>query len=86
MDKLPGATYQVLVPNEKGLQSVVSLLAAHPDKPPIDERHQGTWVCQCRDYVPVQRQGRLQARARRDEGAAGHGMLRGELGGHDRDG
>ena len=37
MDKLPGATYQVLVPNEKGLQSVVSLLAAHPDKPPIDE-------------------------------------------------
>jgi hypothetical protein len=37
MDKLPGATYQVLVPNEKGLESVLSLLAAHPDKPPIDE-------------------------------------------------
>jgi hypothetical protein len=37
MDKLPGTTYQVLVPNEKGLESVLSLLAAHPDKPPIDE-------------------------------------------------
>lgn len=37
MDKRPGATYQVLVPNEKGLESVLSLLAAHPDKPPIDE-------------------------------------------------
>ena len=37
MDKLPGTTYQVLVPNEKGLGSVLSLLAAHPDKPPIDE-------------------------------------------------
>ena len=37
MDKLPGVTYQVLVPNEKGLESVLSLLAAHPDKPPIDE-------------------------------------------------
>lgn len=37
MDKLPGITYQVLVPNEKGLESVISLLAAHPDKPPIDE-------------------------------------------------
>jgi hydroxymethylglutaryl-CoA lyase len=37
MDKLPGITYQVLVPNEKGLESVISLLAAYPDKPPIDE-------------------------------------------------
>jgi hydroxymethylglutaryl-CoA lyase len=37
MDKLPGTTYQVLVPNEKGLASVLSLLAAHPDRPPIDE-------------------------------------------------
>ena len=37
MDKLPDTTYQVLVPNEKGLESVLSLLAAHPDKPPIDE-------------------------------------------------
>ena len=37
MDKLPGVTYQVLVPNEKGLESVLSLLAAHPDQPPIDE-------------------------------------------------
>lgn len=37
MDKLPGTTYQVLVPNQKGLESVFSLLAAHPDKPPIDE-------------------------------------------------
>jgi hypothetical protein len=37
MDKLPGVTYQVLVPNEKGLESVLSLLAAHPDKPPVDE-------------------------------------------------
>jgi hydroxymethylglutaryl-CoA lyase len=37
MDKLPSTTYQVLVPNEKGLESVLSLLAAHPDKPPIDE-------------------------------------------------
>jgi len=37
MDKLPGTTYQVLVPNEKGLESVLSLLAAHADKPPIDE-------------------------------------------------
>jgi hydroxymethylglutaryl-CoA lyase len=37
MDKLPGTTYQVLVPNQKGLESVLSLLAAHPNKPPIDE-------------------------------------------------
>jgi hydroxymethylglutaryl-CoA lyase len=37
MEKLPGVTYQVLVPNEKGLENVVSLLAAHPRKPPIDE-------------------------------------------------
>ncbi|KAH9988120.1 aldolase [Russula compacta] len=37
MDKLPGVTYQVLVPNEKGLESVLSLLTAQPDKPPIDE-------------------------------------------------
>ena len=37
MDKLPGVTYQVLVPNERGLKDVLSLLAAHPDKPPIDE-------------------------------------------------
>ena len=37
MEKLPGVTYQVLVPNEKGLENVVSLLAAHPGKPPIDE-------------------------------------------------
>ena len=37
INKLPGATYQVLVPNEKGLVSVLSILAAHPDKPPIDE-------------------------------------------------
>jgi len=37
MDKLPGVTYQVLVPNEKGLETVLRLLAAHPDKPPIDE-------------------------------------------------
>ena len=37
MDKLPGVTYQVLVPNEKGFESVLRLLAAHPDKPPIDE-------------------------------------------------
>jgi len=37
MDKLPGVTYQVLVPNEKGLENVLNLLAAHPDKHPIDE-------------------------------------------------
>jgi len=37
MDKLPGVTYQVLVPNEKGLETVLRLLAAHPDKPPVDE-------------------------------------------------
>ena len=37
MEKLPGVTYQVLVPNEKGLEKVVNLLAAHPGKPPIDE-------------------------------------------------
>ncbi|KAI0299401.1 hypothetical protein B0F90DRAFT_1728411 [Multifurca ochricompacta] len=37
MDKLPGVTYQALVPNEKGLENVLGLLAAHPDKPPIDE-------------------------------------------------
>ena len=37
MDKLTGVTYQVLVPNEKGLESVLRLLAAHPDKPPVDE-------------------------------------------------
>ena len=37
MEKLPGVTYQVLVPNEKGLENVVRLLAAHPAKPPIDE-------------------------------------------------
>ncbi|KAI9438248.1 hypothetical protein H4582DRAFT_1953877 [Lactarius indigo] len=37
MEKLPGVTYQVLVPNEKGLENVVSFLAAHPSKPPIDE-------------------------------------------------
>lgn len=37
MDKLPGVIYQVLVPNEKGLESVLRLLAAHPDKPPVDE-------------------------------------------------
>jgi hydroxymethylglutaryl-CoA lyase len=37
MDKLPGVTYQVLVPNEKYVEKVLSLLASHPDKPPIDE-------------------------------------------------
>jgi hydroxymethylglutaryl-CoA lyase len=37
MDKLPGVTYQVLVPNEKGLEGVLRLLAAHPDRPPVDE-------------------------------------------------
>ena len=37
MEKLPGVTYQVLVPNEKGLENVVNLLAAHPGRPPIDE-------------------------------------------------
>jgi len=37
MEKLPGVTYQVLVPNEKGLENVLSLLAAHPDNPPVDE-------------------------------------------------
>jgi len=37
IDKLPGVTYQVLVPNRKGLESVLNLLAAHSDKPPIDE-------------------------------------------------
>ncbi|KAI9428435.1 hypothetical protein H4582DRAFT_723056 [Lactarius indigo] len=37
MEKLPGVTCQVLVPNEKGLENVVSLLAAHRGKPPIDE-------------------------------------------------
>src|SRR6266478_3511600 len=37
MDKLPGATYHVLVPNEKGLERVLRLLAAHRDKPPVDE-------------------------------------------------
>ena len=37
IDKLPGVTSQVLVPNEKGLESVLRLLAAHPDKPPVDE-------------------------------------------------
>ncbi|KAI9513483.1 hypothetical protein F5148DRAFT_1156023 [Russula earlei] len=37
MDKRPGVTYQVLVPNEKGLENVLHLLAAHPFKPPIDE-------------------------------------------------
>ena len=33
----PGVTYQALVPNEKGLENVLRLLAAHPDKPPVDE-------------------------------------------------
>jgi len=33
----PGVTYQVLVPNEKGLETALCLLAAHPDKPPVDE-------------------------------------------------
>ena len=37
IDKPPGVTYQVLVPNEKGLEGVLRLLAAHPDKPPVDE-------------------------------------------------
>ena len=37
IDKLPGVTYQVLVPNEKGLEGVLRLLAAHPGKPPVDE-------------------------------------------------
>jgi len=37
MDKLPGVTCQVLVPNEKGLETALCLLAAHPDKPPVDE-------------------------------------------------
>jgi hypothetical protein len=37
MDKLPGVTYQALVPNVKGLEHVLGLLAAHPNKPPIDE-------------------------------------------------
>ena len=37
MDKLPGVTYQVLVSNEKGLETALCLLAAHPDKPPVDE-------------------------------------------------
>jgi hydroxymethylglutaryl-CoA lyase len=37
VEKLPGVTYQVLVPNEKGLENVLSLLAAHPDNPPVDE-------------------------------------------------
>ena len=36
---------------------------------------QGAWVRQRRDYVPVRRQGGLQERAGRDEGAAGHGVL-----------
>jgi hydroxymethylglutaryl-CoA lyase len=37
MEKLPGVTYQVLVPNEKGLEKVAHLLATRPGKPPIDE-------------------------------------------------
>src|ERR1700752_3293743 len=37
MNKLPGVTYQVLVPNVKGLENILSLLAAHPDKPPVDK-------------------------------------------------
>ncbi|KAI0061137.1 aldolase [Artomyces pyxidatus] len=37
MDKLSGVTYQVLVPNEKGLENLFALLAKHPDSPPIDE-------------------------------------------------
>jgi hydroxymethylglutaryl-CoA lyase len=37
MDKLPSVTYQVLVPNEKGLEGVLGLLDAHPNKPPVDE-------------------------------------------------
>jgi hypothetical protein len=35
IDELPGATYQVLVPKEKGLESILSLLAAYLDKPPV---------------------------------------------------
>ena len=37
MGKLPGVTYQALVPNEKGLAQVAHLFATHPGKPPIDE-------------------------------------------------
>jgi hydroxymethylglutaryl-CoA lyase len=37
MDKLPGVTYQVLVPNEKGLEGILGLLSAHPNKLPVDE-------------------------------------------------
>jgi hydroxymethylglutaryl-CoA lyase len=37
IDELPGATYQVLVPKETGLESILNLLATHSDKPPIDE-------------------------------------------------
>jgi hydroxymethylglutaryl-CoA lyase len=36
IDELPGATCQVLVPKEKGLESILSLFVTHPDKPPID--------------------------------------------------
>ncbi|KAH9960093.1 hypothetical protein BC827DRAFT_1297083 [Russula dissimulans] len=37
MDKLPSVTFQVLLSNEGGVESVHNLLAAHPDKSPIDE-------------------------------------------------
>jgi len=36
MDKLPGVTNQVLVPNEKSLENVLNLLAVRPDKPPAN--------------------------------------------------
>ena len=35
MERLPGVAYQVLVPNEKGLENLSALLAAHSDDPPV---------------------------------------------------
>ncbi|KAI0038625.1 aldolase [Auriscalpium vulgare] len=37
MDKLPDVKYQVLVPNEKGLENLFALLDENPDKPLVDE-------------------------------------------------
>ncbi|KAA1474454.1 aldolase [Dentipellis sp. KUC8613] len=37
MDKVPGITYQVLVPNDKGLDAFLAHLSAHPDLQPSSE-------------------------------------------------
>lgn len=37
MERFPGVRYPVLVPNQKGLDGVTALLAAHPVSPPLTD-------------------------------------------------